>query len=403
MKLYIGSKSDTYIEDLPFELVERKGVGHPDTICDAIAERASQYYSQYFYETYGRVAHHWFDKVMLVGGESNISYGKGELIKPYKIIFAGKAARTFAGKDIPLFEILHRAAADVLSEVLTGFNPEKHMEIVDEIIDHQGAGRKNCRYRPITLENLVDLDDTNLVSNDCNLLSSHAPLSRLEQMVLFTERYINGAEFKKRNPDTGWDVKLLGSRHGENFKLIINMPSLGSCIESLDHYLERKNILSNEILNFIVETLNITPELIVNPQDKNGHLYLTSLGSAGDTGDFGVVGRGNRLNGLITPMRAMSIEAPAGKNPLDHTGKLYGVFSQRLAYELYEVVNKPVEVHIFTSKEAKLNNPDEVSVRIQDWDENEQSRNEVTKIIEGSLNNMKEITKDLIFKGITMW
>jgi len=70
MRLTIKNTDKNNIENFPFELVERKGVGlakQPDTICDAIAETASRYYSLYFYEKYGRVANHWFDKVMLIG------------------------------------------------------------------------------------------------------------------------------------------------------------------------------------------------------------------------------------------------------------------------------------------------------------------------------------------------
>ena len=39
-----------------YEFVERKGIGHPDTMCDAIAEKASTYYLQYFYLKYKKYA-----------------------------------------------------------------------------------------------------------------------------------------------------------------------------------------------------------------------------------------------------------------------------------------------------------------------------------------------------------
>lgn len=403
MELNIKSKSGNYIEDLPFELVERKGIGHPDTICDAIAETASRYYSLYFFEKYGRVAHHWFDKVMLIGGESEINYAASSIIKPYKIIIVGKGARTFAGENIPLMDIFRNAAVDVLTNVLTGFDPDKHLIIIDEVVDHQGAGRQSSRYRPLTVEDLTEIESKKLVSNDSNLLSSYAPLSKLEQLVLYTEQYINGTEFKKDNPDTGWDVKVFGSRHEKKFKLLVNVPFLGNQINSLEHYFERKEAIKNEILKFILTKLNLTPEITLNATDKNGAPYLTVIGSVADTGDCGVVGRGNRINGLITPMRAMSIEAPAGKNPLDHTGKLYGILASKLAQEIYNFTKKPVEVHIFTAKESSLNNPDEISVLIQDWEENDSNKLEIQKIIDNSLSNMSRITKELIFEGITMW
>lgn len=122
------------------------------------------------------------------------------------------------------------------------------------------------------------------------------------------------------NPDTGWDVKIFGSRRHEDFKLIVNMPFLAKDIHSLEEYFSRKKECQDQIARYIHETLGLTPDLMLNATDRNGRPYLTALGSVADTGDVGVVGRGNRLNGLITPMRSMSIEAPAGKNPLDHTG-----------------------------------------------------------------------------------
>jgi S-adenosylmethionine synthetase len=44
-------------------------------------------------------------------------------------------------------------------------------------------------------------------------------------------------------------------------------------------------------------------------------LYLTYTGSSIESGDEGVVGRGNRVTGLITPLRPMNIEGAIGKNP----------------------------------------------------------------------------------------
>lgn len=40
------------------------------------------------------------------------------------------------------------------------------------------------------------------------------------------------------------------------------------------------------------------------------------------------MGRGNRVKGLITPDRSMTMEAAAGKNPATHVGKLYDIIAQ---------------------------------------------------------------------------
>ena len=54
-------------------------------------------------------------------------------------------------------------------------------------------------------------------------------------------------------------------------------------------------------------------------------LYLTAIGSSIESGDEGVVGRGNRANGLISMLRPMSVEGVSGKNPVYHVGKLYNL------------------------------------------------------------------------------
>ncbi|MFI9388737.1 methionine adenosyltransferase [Kutzneria sp. NPDC052558] len=396
-----GSTAD--IEELPYELVERKGVGHPDTMCDAIAERASRRYSEYCLTEFGRVAHHWFDKVMIYGGEADIDYGRGEMTKPYTVLFAGKGAYRFGDREIPLRRILFDAAAEVLAEVTTGFDPKRHLVVECAVVDHQGAGRGHSRYQPKVLDDLIEIGDPRLVSNDCNLLHGYAPLSRLERLVLGVEQHINGPEFKRVNPDTGWDVKVFGSRSEDRFKLIVNMPFLASRIYSLEQYFERKRECEQQIAAFCQQLLGARPELLVNPTDRNGKPYLTALGSVADTGDVGVVGRGNRINGLITPMRSMSIEAPAGKNPLDHTGKLYGVLARDLAAEISRETGLAVETHVFTSKEAPLGAPDEVIVRVAGGEPAPETQERIHEIVARSLADVSGITKELVSTGIVMW
>lgn len=388
--------------DVPYELVERKGVGHPDTMCDAIAERASRLYAQHCLDRFGRVAHHWFDKVLLFGGEADVDYGVGDLTVPYTVLFAGKGAYAVGDEPIPLEDILFRASADVLAEVTTGFDESRHLRVECRIVDHQGAGRGNSRYRPQSVDDLVEIGDPTLTSNDTNLLHGHAPLSALEALVLGVEQYVNG-DMKATHPNTGWDVKVFGSRRDREFRLVVNMPFLARCVQSLDDYFEQKAKAVDAIATYVTDAHGLTVDLLVNPTDRNGLPYLTALGSVADTGDVGVVGRGNRINGLITPMRPMSIEAPAGKNPLDHTGKLYGVLAQRLAERVHATIGHPAEVHIFTSKEAPLHSPDEVVVRLAGWTASGVDEATVSSIVADALADMAGLTREIIYDGIAMW
>lgn len=402
MELYIEKNDRKIASELDFELVERKGVGHPDTICDAIAETASKNYLQYCLKNFGRPAHYWFDKVMLIGGEANIDFQKGVVEKPYRVIFAGKVSKYIADKEIPLEQILFASCVEVLEKVLTGFDKNKHLVIDNQLVDYQGAGRKSSRYRPSTIEDLPEITSEQ-VSNDTNLLSGYAPLSPLENLVLTIERYINGKVFKEKFYDTGWDVKVFGSRSYNNFKLVVNIPFLAKYIKSTQHYFERKNEVYKHLKEYLNTNFSYEVDLEMNATDRNGRAYLTALGSVADTGDVGVVGRGNRINGLITPMRPMSIEASSGKNSVDHTGKLYAILADDLAKDIYDSIEIPVEVHIFTTKERQLDSPDEIIIKLSNQMVTEEERNIIQKIVQMKLANITDIVMKLINDGVTLW
>lgn len=340
---------------MPAEIVERKGVGHPDSLCDEIAEKLSAAYSRYCLREFGAVAHHWFDKLVLYGGEADIDFGRGALLRPYKAILLGKAARAVGSREIPILEIAREVAGKVLAERLTGFDPSRHLEIVDRLVDHQGTGNVTQRYRPRSAADLIALGTTGLNSNDCNVCVGFAPFSTLEGIVLQVERLIASSEFRKNWQDIGSDVKVVGIRLGERIDLFLSVPFLSNHVLSESAYYTRKAELAARIRSVVMEWHRGAIDVRVNHGDQR--CYLAVHGSAADTGDVGVVGRGNRPNGLITPMRTMSIEAVNGKNPLDHTGKIYSLVCQRAAAVLHSELNVPVQVHLVTLKGRRLDDP----------------------------------------------
>ena len=342
------------------EVVERKGIGHPDTLCDAIAERASQLYSQHCLSAYGRVAHHWFDKVMLVGGEATTGYGHGVLTRPYQLVFAGKAAFAVGDDAIPVEDLLAEGTRDVLGAVLKQFDPERHFCIRNMLVDHRGSGRGDGRYRPRSPGDLLSLDDPKRVSNDCNVLTGFAPLSRLEALVLDIERQLTSPGGLGNAPDVGVDVKIVGTRLGDHVELLANVPFIAAEIPSRAAYQRRHGEIAEFIREHARDRHGVELELTLNPAPPP---YLTVTGSVADTGDVGVVGRGNRSNGLITPMRPMSIEAASGKNPLDHTGKIYSRIANQLAASVTAAGGGDVVVTISTAKERPLDDPSLVAIQ----------------------------------------
>jgi S-adenosylmethionine synthetase len=45
--IVVSRSAEMWIEDRPVEIVERKGIGHPDSLCDGIAERISVEYTRW--------------------------------------------------------------------------------------------------------------------------------------------------------------------------------------------------------------------------------------------------------------------------------------------------------------------------------------------------------------------
>jgi S-adenosylmethionine synthetase len=389
------------VELFPFEVVERKGAGHPDTLCDAIAEAASRRYSRYFQDRYGRLAHHWFDKVMLLGGEARIGYGQGELTRPYQLIFAGKGVLRVGADRIPIEEILEDAAAQVLTEALRNFDPARDLIIRNEIKDYQGPTNRRSRYMPSAPEDLVDPAQRR-ASNDCNVCSGYAPMSMLEASVLGVERYLNSVGYKTRFADTGVDVKIVGIRNDPHIELIVNIPLIASQINSYAYYQRRVLEIHEDTARFVTDELGVAARITVNPQDACGLPYLTVTGSVADTGDIGVVGRGNRANGLITPMRPMSIEAAAGKNPIDHTGKLYGILAVRIARELHQRQGLANQTHVVTFKERPVEDPQGITI-YYDPSQHPVDLGAVDDLVRKEVAGVYALTDELTGRGIELW
>ena len=64
------------------EIVERKGLGHPDSICDALAENLSRALCREYRRQFGLILHHNVDKVLLSGGRASPAFGGGTILAP---------------------------------------------------------------------------------------------------------------------------------------------------------------------------------------------------------------------------------------------------------------------------------------------------------------------------------
>jgi S-adenosylmethionine synthetase len=103
--------------------------------------------------------------------------------------------------------------------------------------------------------------------------------------------------------------------------------------------------LRERVLDNSVKITDREVAVDVNTGDNyyEGIVYLTVTGLSFENGDDGSVGRGNRVNGLITPYRPMSLEAAAGKNPVTHVGKLYNLLAFEVAHKITNEAKGDIE------------------------------------------------------------
>ncbi len=388
-----GRSPDT----LSLELVERKGLGHPDTLADAVAEETSRQYARYCQKQFGAIAHHWFDKVMLVGGEADTGFGRGEIIRPFKALLVGKAVLRVGAEEIPLQKLFDQALATVLGGILKNFDPAKHCQSEMYVSDGVGPGQRTIRYRPANLQELKDFESGHLVSNDCNLCVGFAPYTNAEALGLGLEKYLFSNKQQDLRPWLGSDIKVVVTRQNENYAILANVPVLAKYISSAEQYRTLRKELESDLQAWAEKTVAASCSVSVNPEWVHGRCYLTATGTCLDTGDIGVVGRGNRHSGLITPMRSMSIEASAGKNPLDHTGKLFNILCSRIAQRVYEETGQPNTTFIYTKKGDDLRDPELVSVRFNhDWSQAKAFESRARLIIKEALDGIEQLRESIL-------
>ena len=332
------------IEDIPVEIVERKGIGHPDSLCDGIAERISVEYTRWCQEHLDVLLHHNFDKVQLVAGEVELGYGGGEITKPILIQIAGRGVPSWKGQAIPLDDIAVGAAKRHIRETMRYLDPDEHMDIRSYV----GRGAAELQY----VVNRV-------TANDTSFGVSHWPRSGLEHAVYETAQYINHALID-RFP-IGEDVKVMGMRRNGELILTVALPFLAVEIDSRAAYGKARDAAQATIQDFAEELDHRKVTVVVNTADdmERDQVYLTLTGTSAEMGDDGAVGRGNRVNGVIAPFRSTSLEAACGKNPISHVGKVYNVLALIAAQEIVEQVSEVQEatVYILSQIGAPLDTP----------------------------------------------
>jgi S-adenosylmethionine synthetase len=300
----------TLYRDEPFEIVERKGPGHPDSLCDGISDAISRGLSRYYLDHFGTILHHNADKVLLIGGKSKPAFGGGEIVRPLSIVLGGRATDEFEGEKIPTQEIAKQCASAYLR------NEVKMLDDHFTVEPRLGSGSAELR-------SLVK----SAGANDTSMGVGYAPLSHLEKDVFEIDRLthtVNGS---------GEDSKIMGIRTGGHAQFTVADAIVSKYAKSMDDYADIKAEIAARVITHISASWDDS-SVIVNAADHGDDIYLTVTGTSAEMGDDGETGRGNRANGLITPGRPMTMEAHAGKNPVNHVGKIYNIIAIQAAKDI---------------------------------------------------------------------
>jgi len=393
MVLVVNELRQTPVGEQGLEIVERKGLGHPDHICDAIMNEVSVSLSKEYIKRYGSVLHHNIDKGLLAAGEVKRSFGGGEVKRPMLMVFGDRATYDVDGDAVPIDEIAVSTAKKWFKKNLRFVDPERHVRYQVELARGSEA-----------LRDIFSRKGKFYGANDTSAAVGYAPFTPTERIVLDTEHYINSPSFKKEFPETGEDVKIMGSREGGDLNLTVALAFVDRLIENENQYFQRKSEVIEDVTRFVKSRVKFDKVNIdINTLDKKGRgmggIYLTVLGTSADDGDGGQVGRGNRVNGVIPLNRPTCSEAAAGKNPVSHVGKIYNLLTYEIAQHVHQKVPGVKEVYVWLLSQIgrSIDDPKVAGIELilDKGVELKRVSKSAAEIAKSDLNNINDFTKRL--------
>ncbi len=400
--LVIETLSSTPTARRAVEVVERKGTGHPDYICDAVMEAVSLALSREYLRRAGRVLHHNIDKGLLIAGTVDKHFGGGRVVSPMELIIGDRAAFSHGGLKVPVDEIAREAARKWIAENLPAVDLDRDMQI--RVALRPGSEELSGIFSPgLSTDRLLG-------ANDTSAAVGLAPMTPTEEAVLGLERHMNSPSFKARFPETGTDVKIMGVRTEKKLDLTVACPLMARLVRNEREYFERKEAVEEALGEFADSLPFEDVTLGLNTLDRPGlgeaGVYISLLGTSAEDGDSGEVGRGNSIRGVIAPCRASSTEAAAGKNPVSHVGKIYSVLAQNMAEEIYAGTTglEEARVYLVSRIGRPVNEPAHMYVQVlpgSGFDEKKTGQI-ITGIAENALLSIGVLVEDLIKGAYTM-
>ncbi|MFC6976260.1 methionine adenosyltransferase [Halomicroarcula sp. GCM10025709] len=388
--IHVQPESGLAVEDQEVEIVERKGIGHPDSICDGVAESVSRRLATAYIDRVGKVLHYNTDETQLVAGTAAPAYGGGEVLEPIYLLIVGRATKTYEGTRIPAERLALEAAREYLDEQFP------HLDIGSDIIVDVQLGEGSG-----DLQTVFGEEAAVPMANDTSYGVGHAPLSETEQIVYNTERRLTG-EYAAENPVVGEDVKVMGKREGDHIDVTVAVAMVDEHVADLSAYKDAVANVRAYVADLATEYTDREVSVHVNTADDYDEesIYLTTTGTSAEQGDDGSVGRGNRANGLITPNRPMSMEATSGKNPVNHIGKIYNLLSTSIAESVVDEVDgiRQLQVRLLSQIGSPIDDPHVADAMLvtEDGVAVGDIEDEVRAAVDEELADVTDITRQVI-------
>jgi len=388
--IQIHPTSGLAVEDQAIEIVERKGLGHPDSICDGVAEAVSRALGQMYLDRFGKPLHYNTDETQLAAGRAAPAFGGGEMLEPVYLLVVGRATKRYNGESLPAETLALQTAREYLDANFP------HLDVGSDIVVDVRLGEGSG-----DLQNVFGDDGAVPMANDTSYGVGHAPLSETERIVYETEQRLNG-EYKADHPELGEDIKVMGKREGNHIDVTVATAMVDQYVAGMDAYRDAVDAVSEFVDDLAREYTDRGVTVHVNTADdyEEGSIYLTTTGTSAEHGDDGSVGRGNRANGLITPNRTMSLEATSGKNPINHIGKIYNLLSTEIAHSVADEVDgvRQLHVRLLSQIGQPIDYPHvaDVSVVTEDGVALGDVRDDVGTIVDDELAGVTDITQRVV-------
>jgi|TARA_B100002003_G_scaffold251161_1_gene293380 S-adenosylmethionine synthetase len=394
--IFVKNIKRTPVDEQEIEIVERKGIGHPDSLADGIADAISRALCKAYIDEFGTIYHHNTDQVEIVGGRASVTYGGGQIQDPIYILLSGRSTTRVNKTLVPVNMIAIQAAKDYLSRNI------RNLDVNTDVIIDSRIGDSSA-----DLTDVFNRKHETPLANDTSFGVSFAPLSETEELVYKTEKLMNSDKFKKKFPGSGEDIKVMGLREKNVVTLTVADAMVARYIPDLDHYMNIKESMKEEIIKLATKVTEREVCVMINTADDytRDSTYLTETGTSAEMGDDGSVGRGNRVNGLITPNRFMSMEAAAGKNPINHVGKIYNLLSLEIAKDIDTSLEgvKEVYVKILSQIGIPIDQPKAADIQLIMNNSNKFSniKGKCESIVDRNIEEVSKISKKFIAGELT--